>query len=243
MASINKFDDSTWFTTYSRALCSIYPNEEDHCWDRLAHSSSIFTKLPADEGLRTTPGCGSLSPSRLLERTLSGTALSQRERRQGTRHRKPMVASSCTTLVLGLPLQPAETPLATATREEVVDSDIDEALPLVNPGRLSHALCKIGFDCIDYLTASTDDERPLPSRSPSLDPNGRSTVLREDELGADWRTGLAAAVCGKRTAALERKRVRSRTMSQDHLASYGATKDPWFETLDRLSRWDEVANR
>jgi len=255
MAAINKFDDSslpvdsTWFTTYSRALFSIYPNEEDHCWDRLAHYSSIFTKLPAEEGFATAPSGGPLNTSRLLERSLSGTALSQRERRQGTlqtRHRKPTVASPSTTLVLGPPLNPAalaETPLASATREQVVDADADEALPLVNPGRLSHALCKIGFDCIDYFTASTDDERPLPNRSLSLDPYGRSTMLREDEPGADWRTGLAAAVCGKRTAALERKRVRSRTMSQDHLASYGATRDPWFETLDRLSRWDEVAYR
>lgn len=106
-----------------------------------------------------------------------------------------------------------------------------------------------------------------------------------DELtDSDWRTGLAAAVCGKRTAALERKRVLSRTMSQDELFSSGngmaptalapltavniasvtvvesknsATnnensadptdrrrkRDPWFEALDRLARWDEVAYR
>ncbi|GJJ75714.1 hypothetical protein EMPS_08072 [Entomortierella parvispora] len=116
-------------------------------------------------------------------------------------------------------------------------SDVDE-LPLMSPGLFSHALCKIGFYCIDYLTATSDEEQAFPNRCVSVDPK-----LQEDDFGADWRTDLAAAVCGKRTAALERKRVRSRTMNQDHLASYGMTRDPWFDTLDRLSRWDEVARK
>ncbi|KAG0043288.1 hypothetical protein BGZ83_011631 [Gryganskiella cystojenkinii] len=131
----------------------------------------------------------------------------------------------------------------------------DETLPIMSPGRISHALCKIGFDCIDYFTATTDDaldaamekqKRPRPSHRSnvsSLDPYIRSTGLRDDELNQDWQTGLAAAVGGKRTAALERKRARSRTMSVDQLSSYGSTRDPWFETLDRLSRWDEIVRK
>ncbi|KAG0277695.1 hypothetical protein BGZ95_005508 [Linnemannia exigua] len=173
----------------------------------------------------------------------------------------------------------------------------------LSPASLSHALCKIGFDCIDYFTATQLDDddddynntsaasRKHKPQTPTSSPAGGATYpptytnpMLDELTESDWRTGLAAAVCGKRTAALERKRALSRTMSQDEFLSGGANtmsppiapltasniaaasavessrtidtndvegnttdhrrkRDPWFEALDRLARWDEVAYR
>ncbi|KAG0297015.1 hypothetical protein BGZ96_007899 [Linnemannia gamsii] len=162
----------------------------------------------------------------------------------------------------------------------------------LSPASLSHALCNFGFDCIDYFIATQlddDDEDtkpPTPTPSPAVAacPPVYTSPMLDELTDSDWRTGLAAAVCGKRTAALERRRALSRTMSQDEFLSSGngmaptalapltaaniasvtdvesknsATndensanstdrrrkRDPWFEALDRLARWDEVAYR
>ncbi|KAG0270887.1 hypothetical protein BGZ97_011393, partial [Linnemannia gamsii] len=74
----------------------------------------------------------------------------------------------------------------------------------LSPASLSHALCKFGFDCIDYFTATQlddddddtkDKKPPTPTPSPAAaayTPVYTSPML--DELtDSDWRTGLAAA--------------------------------------------------
>ncbi|KAF9337865.1 hypothetical protein BGZ91_009201, partial [Linnemannia elongata] len=132
----------------------------------------------------------------------------------------------------------------------------------------------------------TKPPTPTPSPAASAYPPVYTSPMLDELTDSDWRTGLAAAVCGKRTAALERKRVLSRTMSQDEFFSSSSEngmdmsplapltaaniatvtavvesnnsttndeevnptdrprkRDPWFEALDRLARWDEVAYR
>ncbi|KAF9135754.1 hypothetical protein BGW39_000624 [Mortierella sp. 14UC] len=255
-----------WLSTYSRALSSIYGTDEDHCWDYLL-SSTLESSISRSN-----------TPSNNSNNSLYYNNINQ----------DAMMAST-----LG-PLSPAS---------------------------LSHALCKIGFDCIDYFTATQldddDDEddtvdaagrtKQRQPQTPTSSPTAETTYsvytnpMLDELTDSDWRTGLAAAVCGKRTAALERKRVLSRTMSQEFLSAGGVSggvkalssssssssiapltaaniataavefessgtnntdtngvisneeegnsadrrrkRDPWFEALDRLARWDEVAYR
>ncbi|KAK3829503.1 MAG: hypothetical protein JOS17DRAFT_775851 [Linnemannia elongata] len=247
MATVHNHIDSSsvtggpWLTTYSRALSSIYGTDEDHCWDYLL-SSSIDSRANTPSNTNTTS-----TPSN------NANSLYYNNNTQ----------------------------------------DMASTLAPLSPATLSHALCKIGFDCIDYFTATqldddNDDDAkpPTPTPSPvaSAYPPVYTSPMLDELTDADWRTGLAAAVCGKRTAALERKRVLSRTMSQDeffssengmdmsplapltaaNIATVSAVvepntsttndeeanptdrrrkRDPWFEALDRLARWDEVAYR
>ncbi|KAF9209509.1 hypothetical protein BGZ49_003623 [Haplosporangium sp. Z 27] len=215
--------DGPWLSTYSRALCSIYPKDEDACWDYLLSSqhSSIFSKLPEEPTPRiNTPRKGfevEKATAETIDQSLSLT-------------------SSLPTVPLLMDH------IATA-------NDINIEAPL-SPASISHALCKIGFDCIDYITATQDELVPEP---PKMSSNSNNTASRpvytspmlEDLHDSDWRTGLAAAVCGKRTAALERRRALSRTSSQVDIMEVGVTtdNDPWFEAIERLARWDEVAYR
>ncbi|KAF9906033.1 hypothetical protein EC991_001115 [Linnemannia zychae] len=247
-----------WLSTYSRGLSSIYGTDEDHCWDYLLSST-------LDSSSRSN------TPSN------NSNGLYYNNNNQDA-----MMAST---------------------------------LAPLSPASLSHALCKFGFDCIDYFTATQLDDddddnhtttpaasaagpqnqQPQPPTS-STNPSVYTNPMLDELTDSNWRTGLAAAVCGKRTAALERKRALSRTMSQDEFMSAGGggasaktsfsiapltaadiatatvqfessrtkntdtsgvivneeegnstdrrrKRDPWFEALDRLARWDEVAYR
>ncbi|KAF9359153.1 hypothetical protein BGX26_013006 [Mortierella sp. AD094] len=213
--------DGPWLTTYSRALCSIYPKEEDD-WDYLlsTQNSNIFSKLPEDP----TP------PTNIRNKRIDIETI---DRPSST---TPSLSSSLPGV--SLLMDPGAT------------NGINIKTPL-SPASISHALCKIGFDCIDYLTATQDELAPEPPRA-SPNTNGTpnhpvyTSPMLEDLNDSDWRTGLAAAVCGKRTVALERKRALSRSTSQVDIMDTTATapnNDPWFEALDRLARWDEVAYR
>ncbi|KAF9919600.1 hypothetical protein FBU30_010779 [Linnemannia zychae] len=258
MATVhNHIDTSTntpWISTYSRALSSIYGTDEDHCWDYLLSTPAISSSASAPESRATTPSNNANSNS--LNSLYYNNS----------------------------------------------DMTMASTLAPLSPASLSHALCKFGFDCIDYFTSTQldDDEDdndndknnrkrirknrsqpPTPAPSPSAEASSHSAPVYTnpmlDELtDSDWRTGLAAAVCGKRTAALERKRALSRTMSQEEfLSGQGSSpssstlapltaaniaamsssnnsatlpdrqrkRDQWFETFDRLARWDEVAYR
>ncbi|KAG0239047.1 hypothetical protein B0O80DRAFT_448433 [Mortierella sp. GBAus27b] len=222
-------EDGPWLSTYSRALCSIYPKDEDDCFDYLLSTqpSSIFPKLPENS-----------IPSNARKSEQENTTAEEVKR--------------SFTPTLTLPSSFPEAPLVTnrSTGGITIGKGDEIVLAPMSPGSISHALCKFGFDCIDYFTATQDDlsEPPKPSSNSASRPTdgfGYTSPLLEDLTDRDWKTGLAAAVCGKRTAALERKRALSRSSSQvDITAGAGSIgNSPWFETLDRLSRWDEVAYR
>ncbi|KAF9357066.1 hypothetical protein BGX34_009615 [Mortierella sp. NVP85] len=219
--------DGPWLTTYSRALCSIYPKDDDDCWDYLlsSQSSSIFSKLPENSTPARKPEHDRVTEE--IKRSVTAT---------------PSLSSSF----------PEASPLPGLNTTSTISIGKGDEILLapMSPGSISHALCKIGFDCIDYFTATQDDlaEPPKPSPNSASRPTDSlhyTSPLLEDLTEKDWKTGLAAAVCGKRTAALERKRALSRSTSQVDVTAGTASvgSSPWFETLDRLSRWDEVAYR
>ncbi|KAF9947499.1 hypothetical protein BGZ72_010513 [Mortierella alpina] len=244
--------DGPWLTTYSRALCSIYPKDEEGCWDYLLSTqpSSIFSKQPEDITATAPTFIPNAAKSRRAKR--SGSTVEESDRVFST-----TPSSSF----------PSSAPNGNNNNNNNNNTSSGNTkyseigIALTSPAKLSHALCKIGFDCIDYFTATQDDlvsEPPQPSPSRNTNGNSRQEPLYTSPLlnelsDSDWRTGLAAAVGGKRAAALERKRALSRTMSQEEVmattaavtvpTTYGPRNDPWFQTLDRLSRWDEVAYR
>ncbi|KAF9570644.1 hypothetical protein EC968_001531 [Mortierella alpina] len=219
--------DGPWLTTYSRALCSIYPKDEEGCWDYLLSTqpSSIFSKQPDD--ITTT-----------IPTAPSTTAKSRRVKRSG-----PAVEDSDRTFsATPSSSSPSSAPNGNSNHNNNginsnsgVNSKYSEiGIALTSPAKLSHALCKIGFDCIDYFTATQDDlisEPPQPSLSRNSNRNDRQETLYTSPLlnelsDSDWRTGLAAAVGGKRAAALERKRALSRTMSQEEVMATATITAP-----------------
>ncbi|KAF9410690.1 hypothetical protein BGZ94_001565 [Podila epigama] len=218
-------ENGPWLSTYSRALCSMYPKEEDDCWDVLLSSqpSSVFTKMPSDDFTMTSSSTPHAQPNN------SHPHAARHQRHRSARDREQLAAvATATTPVMA-------TAVALTPDEEKL---ITTAVPMMSPGgSISHALCSVGFNCIDYLTSSKDDY--FESSPSSLSAANEANIATDQEdLSADW----AAAVCGKRTAALERKRVLSR--SSNHSDNIDASNnDPWFAALDRLSRWDEVAYR
>ncbi|CAO3563538.1 unnamed protein product [Mortierella alpina] len=242
--------DGPWLTTYSRALCSIYPKDEEGCWDYLLSTqpSSIFSKQP------DVPSATPIAvKSRRVKR--SGPTVEESERLFSTTPSTSLPSSASNGNHNNNSSNNSSSSSGNTKYSEI-------GIALTSPAKLSHALCKIGFDCIDYFTATQDDlisEPPQPSLSRNNNRDSRQETLYTSPLlnelsDSDWRTGLAAAVGGKRAAALERKRALSRTMSQEEVMTSTAAaisapttsssrSDPWFQTLDRLSRWDEVAYR
>ncbi|KAF9317850.1 hypothetical protein BG003_000246 [Podila horticola] len=227
-------DDSPWLSTYSRALCHIYPKDEDDCWDAML--SSQYSRTIEDPVHNTTSSI--ISAAALYSTPISGDTVIRPQSNQSNRpyhHRRHHTSPASTDAMAALSARSSTPrPSAALTSEE---EKLISTAPMMSPASLSHALCSVGFNCIDYFTATKDDAEELSLASSINRLRTPQDGLDDSSLVAgDW----AAAVCGKRTAALERKRVLSRSSSQE---AVNVTNDPWFATLDRLSRWDEVAYR
>ncbi|KAI8606090.1 hypothetical protein EDD21DRAFT_361988, partial [Dissophora ornata] len=221
----NQPADTPWLTTYSRALCSLYP-KEDSCWD------ALLSALPSD-----------FSPSSTQSHRDSATH-SRLKRLRNHRHSRSSISAMAASNILAslAPREPVLSPTITQ------DNDVVDELQLEpkSPGsRLSHTLCKLGFRCIDYFTPLDDEPEQRQSSShvssryqchaviTPMDSEQTSDMdaINQGDKTADW----TAALCGHRTAVLERRRALSRSTSQENGIS-----DPWYEAMDRLSRWDEV---
>ncbi|GJJ70649.1 hypothetical protein EMPS_02999 [Entomortierella parvispora] len=284
MASINsRFDttpaatgdssDGPWLTTYSRGLCSLYPKDEDCCWDALL-SSQIQEERPNSPFANeiTEPRIYHANSSTMLSRAHGSKAMPMSSEEKVN---EAAISSGATVYSKYESEQQAASPTAIGRSSRNGNQDsVQLSTVMTSPqgGRLPHALCSLGFDCIDFITATGGPEevaassstetamnsspsaypRSLAQRSSATDVGCVSSFhghpqleaesrIQEDLEKADIAESWAAAVCGKRTAALERKRLLSRTFSQGSIEP--ANHDPWFETLDRLSRWDEVAYR
>lgn len=231
-------DDGPWFSTYSRALCHIYPKDEDDCWDVLL--SSQYSRTEDTPHTTNTFVSTKAYPSSISGDTVirpqpnEGSPKNHNHRHHHRHHTSPASTDAMATLA-SRTATPRPNLALTSEEEKLIST-----APMTSPASLSHALCSVGFNCIDYFTATRDDTL---EELPSAKKNARSTPTLEFDdsslVAGDW----AAAVCGKRTAALERKRVLSRSASQEEVANANTGVDPWFATLDRLSRWDEVAYR
>ncbi|KAG0029293.1 hypothetical protein BGZ82_008036 [Podila clonocystis] len=231
-------DDGPWFSTYSRALCHIYPKDDDDCWDAML--SSQYSRTIEDPIYNTTSSTISTAKVYSTSTVAGDTVIRPQPQPQPQSnhpyHRRHHTSPASTDAMAALSARSTTPrPSAALTLEE---EKLISTAPMMSPASLSHALCSVGFNCIDYFTATRDDPEELSSsssinrhRTPAQDGFDDSSLV-----AGDW----AAAVCGKRTAALERKRVLSRSSSQE---AVNVNNDPWFATLDRLSRWDEVAYR
>ncbi|KAG0034409.1 hypothetical protein BGZ81_004890 [Podila clonocystis] len=178
-------DDGPWFSTYSRALCHIYPKDDDDCWDAML--SSQYSKTIEDPIYNTTSS--TISTAKIYSTDSGDTVIRPQPQPQPQSnrpyHRRHHTSPASTDAMAALSARSATPrPSAALTLEE---EKLISTAPMMSPASLSHALCSVGFN-----------------------------------------------------SALERKRVLSRSSSQE---AVNVNNDPWFATLDRLSRWDEVAYR
>ncbi|KAF9334896.1 hypothetical protein BG006_001301 [Podila minutissima] len=227
-------DDGPWLSTYSRGLCHIFPKDEDDCWDAML--SSQYPRTIEDPVYNTTSS--TISVKEYSTSTVSGDTVIRPQPQSNRPYHRRYHTSLASTDAMAARSARSATPRPSAALTLEEESLISTA-PTLSPASLSHALCSVGFNCIDYFTATKDDPEETSS---TLSINRHRSTPAQDGfddsslVAGDW----AAAVCGKRTAALERKRVLSRSSSQE---AVNVNNDPWFATLDRLSRWDEVAYR
>ncbi|KAF9114094.1 hypothetical protein BGX27_000147 [Mortierella sp. AM989] len=180
-------NDTQWLSTYSRALCSLYPKDEDILLN--LQSSTAFEKLAE-------------APSSFAVPSLQSNRQMHTYQRKSRSHRS---ASNRPTATLH------EVTLTKDNTEENADEVVEQLrLAPPSPGsRLSQILCNIGFNMIDYFM-SLDDEQESSS-APRINQTEEADTTTQEDQSDYW----AAAVYSKRTAALERRRTLSRTSSQE----------------------------
>ncbi|KAG0253964.1 hypothetical protein DFQ27_007110 [Actinomortierella ambigua] len=235
-------DDNPWIATYSKGLCSLYPREDDGCFDVLLATQQQQSNVYARQNPHpyATPDKHQTRPDLLRQRTAPATTSSSSSsyspsylRRAETEQLPhPLVAQSTETQTTTNVTYATNTQRHSFTLESFLSEST--SFPL-SPAR---AIAGWGFNCIDYFTRTRDDDLAdeiddTPSHSQFCDVAAIEGTRVLDDCRPDF-----AAVCGKRSAALTRKRVLSRSQSQVSM-----TDDPWLEAIDRLSRWDEVAYR
>ncbi|KAI7822012.1 hypothetical protein BC939DRAFT_454488 [Gamsiella multidivaricata] len=207
--------DLPWRSAYTWALCSLLSKDEDDCWDVLL-SSQPSIAFPHISEAPVAP----ISPPSRLGHDLSGQTKHKR-RRNGRHHRKRSSISP-----------------AVSQNSSEYDYIDDLWLKPTSPGgRLSHAFCNLGFSFIDYFTPIEDGPVLKSGRTqqpPLLSQHAVDRSTEIDTANEGYTSDWATALCGKRTAVLERRRALSRTSSQDSNVS-----EPWLEALDRLSHWED----
>ncbi|KAF9359573.1 hypothetical protein BGX26_012017 [Mortierella sp. AD094] len=216
-------NDTLWLSTYSRALCSLYPKDEDVLLN--LQPSTAFGKFAEAPPSFAAPSLQSNRDSAELSRHRS------HQRRIYQRHSHSY--SSRTNMPNAFKMEDTANNVASASsipREATPFKDTEESTEDVverlrsapsSPGsKLSQMLCNIGFSWIDYFSPLDDEQAE------------EADAATQEGLGDYW----AADVYGKRTAALERRRTLSRTSG---LAN--GTSDSWIEALERLGHWDETA--
>ncbi|KAG0326472.1 hypothetical protein BGZ99_009504 [Dissophora globulifera] len=227
-------DDSPWLSSY-RALCS--KDEDDH-WEIFlsAKPTTVFAAMP--QNLAATIA-SSVQSSR---DTINGPIRKGLSDNRRQHHSSTSVTSDdafSTSLSIESLLSLAITGNSDGFDEIYLEPE--------NLGsRWSQAICNIGFSCIDYFTRMTDEpmtekslvqnvcnvHRCKPVITPmALEPDEAKPNTEDDPI-ADW----TAALSGRRTATVERRRALSRTVSQE-----SGISDHWYGAMDRLSRWDDAA--
>ncbi|KAF9325725.1 hypothetical protein BKA57DRAFT_446915 [Linnemannia elongata] len=180
--------DGSWISTYSRGLCSMYHNDEDHCWEAILHaqqSPDAFSTLADDSAQQPT--------------------LQGNNRRHGPHPHHTHVHHNH----LHGQQQQNQTDFSDIGMEPtskddhyndpaLEEADVGARLVPTSPGSgLSQALCNIGFNCIDFVTGDNVGSEPVSARSdyfsssPShahdstLDSTHTLAAAREDGLEAD----------------------------------------------------------
>ncbi|KAF9205055.1 hypothetical protein BGZ49_004531 [Haplosporangium sp. Z 27] len=185
----NNSNDSMWLSTYSRALCSLYPKDEDFL---LNLQPTAFGNLAEETSSFAAPSLQSNHDSE----EQSKYKYNQRQPYKYRSHSHSLTADMSNTYIR-TNNKPAPSEV-TATKEESADDVVERLRSPLSPGsRLSQMLCNIGFKCIDYFTPLDDEQ---------AEETGSTAV---EDQGGYW----AADVYGKRTAALEKRRTLSRNSS------------------------------
>ncbi|KAF9144278.1 hypothetical protein BGX30_013335 [Mortierella sp. GBA39] len=135
--------DGSWISTYSRGLCSMYHNDEDHCWEAILHaqqSTNAFLTLADDSAQQPT-----------LQRNnrRHGPHLHHTHAHHNHFHGQQQQINQIDFSDIGM--EPTSRDYNNDPALE--DADVGARLAPTSPGSgLSQALCNIGFSCIDFVT-------------------------------------------------------------------------------------------
>ncbi|KAG9073306.1 hypothetical protein KI688_001098 [Linnemannia hyalina] len=183
--------DGSWISTYSRGLCSMYHNDEDHCWEAILHAQQSSDAL-----------------STLADDSAQQPTLQRNNRRHGP-HPHHTHAHHSHNNFHGQRQQSNQIDFSDFGMESTArdynnndpaleEADIGACLAPRSPGSgLSQALCNFGFSCIDFVTGDNLGSEPVSERTdyfssshshaydPTLDSTHTLRAAREDGLEAD----------------------------------------------------------
>ncbi|KAK3816995.1 MAG: hypothetical protein J3R72DRAFT_460828 [Linnemannia gamsii] len=131
-------NEGSWISTYSRGLCSMYHNDEDHCWEAILSTQSSNAFASNDTNHHQQPAV-------------------QGNRRHGqagthAHHRQNSTLNQTSDYFSDIGMEPSSRP--DGDYDPALDeADVGAQLAPTSPGSgLSQALCNFGFSCIDFVT-------------------------------------------------------------------------------------------
>ncbi|KAK3820890.1 MAG: hypothetical protein JOS17DRAFT_755149 [Linnemannia elongata] len=185
--------DGSWISTYSRGLCSMYHNDEDHCWEAILHaqqSSNAFSNLADDSAQQPT-----LQGNNRRHEPHPHHTHAHHNHLHGQQQYYQQQRNQTDFSDIGMELTSRDENNNDPALEE---ADVGARLVPTSPGSgLSQALCNFGFNCIDFVTGDNVGSEPISARSdyfssspshahdPTLDSTHTLATDREDGLEAD----------------------------------------------------------
>ncbi|KAF9124882.1 hypothetical protein BGW39_007841 [Mortierella sp. 14UC] len=141
--AIGDASEGSWISTYSRGLCSMYHNDEDHCWEAILHAQSSNALLSDDS-------------THHHQQQQPAVQSNSRHGQAGTHDHHRLHAHNQTH---GTSDYFSDMGMKPTTRSDAEDdpaldeADVGAQLTPTSPGSgLSQALCNFGFSCIDFVT-------------------------------------------------------------------------------------------
>lgn len=178
--------DGSWISTYSRGLCSMYHNDEDHCWEAILHaqSSTAFPALSNDSAQHLQPALQGNNRRHRPHAHHHNHLHGQQQQQQYNQ-----------TVFSAIGMEPTSRDDNNNYDSALEEADVGARLVPTSPGSgLSQAFCNFGFNCIDFVTGDYVGSEPATTysnfaslshaHSPTLD-SAHTSASTEDSLEAD----------------------------------------------------------
>ncbi|KAF8948539.1 hypothetical protein BGZ47_004275 [Haplosporangium gracile] len=180
--------DGSWISTYSRGLCSMYHNDEDHCWEAILHaqSSNAFSTLADDSAQQPALQANNRRHEPYAHHAHAHHLYRQQQRQQSNH-----------TDFSDIGMEPTSRDDGNNNDPALEEADVGARLAPTSPGSgLSQALCNFGFSCIDFVTGDNLAFEPVSTRpdyfsspsyahDPTLDSTHTLAAATKDGLEAD----------------------------------------------------------
>ncbi|KAF9913251.1 hypothetical protein EC991_000013 [Linnemannia zychae] len=170
--AIGDASEGSWISTYSRGLCSMYHNDEDHCWEAILHAQSPNALLSNDSAHHQ----GQQQPALQTNRRYGQAGAHTHQHKHA--HKQTHSASDYF----------SDSGMEPTTRSDADDdpaldeADVGARLAPTSPGSgLSQALCNFGFSCIDFVTgdniASSSEPISVPKHHSNCTASSASAAV------------------------------------------------------------------